>query len=137
MLKVAIIDLAAALIAVFEGERLTSYQDSGGVWTIGFGHTKDVQAGQAITHEDAVNLFSQDVAPLMNQVNGRRTLEAAALISFGYNCGAGALSRVLLGQDSISTTRHTTDRKGQVLRGLVARRRLEQMLIAVSGEVTT
>jgi GH24 family phage-related lysozyme (muramidase) len=92
-----------------------------------------VQAGQTITHEGAVNLFSQDVAPLMNQVTGRPTLEAAALISFGYNCGAGALSKVLLGQDSISSPRHTTDRNGQVLRGLVARRRLEQMLIAVSA----
>jgi GH24 family phage-related lysozyme (muramidase) len=41
---------------------------------------------------------------------------------------------MLVGQDSISSPRHTTDRKGQVLPGLVARRRLEQALIAVSAE---
>ena len=31
-----------ALIKKFEGLELTAYQDSVGVWTIGWGHTKDV-----------------------------------------------------------------------------------------------
>lgn len=33
----------------FEGLRLRAYRDSAGVWTIGYGHTRGVKAGQAIT----------------------------------------------------------------------------------------
>ena len=33
------------LIKYFEGLRLTSYQDEAGIWTIGYGHTGNVQAG--------------------------------------------------------------------------------------------
>lgn len=36
------------LIESFEGLRLTAYQDSVGVWTIGYGHTKGVKKGQTI-----------------------------------------------------------------------------------------
>jgi lysozyme len=39
------------LIESFEGLRLTSYQDSVGVWTIGYGHTKGVKQGQTITQQ--------------------------------------------------------------------------------------
>lgn len=124
--------LAAALIAVFEGEKLVSYQDSGGIWTLGIGHTKDVHAGQVITHAASVVLFALDMAPLMHKVLGKPALEAAALISFGYNCGAGALQKVLDGQDTIDNPVHCTDRHGNVLAGLVSRRRLEQSLIEVS-----
>lgn len=127
-------ELAAALIAVFEGERLTSYQDSGGVWTIGLGHTKDVAAGQTITHPGAVNLFAQDMGPLLGDVHGLPLLEAGALASFGYNCGRGALRKVLDGHDLISSTAHTIDRKGNVLSGLRSRRRLEELLILISDQ---
>ena len=34
------------LIKKFEGCETTAYQDSVGVWTIGFGHTKGVEEGQ-------------------------------------------------------------------------------------------
>ena len=37
-----------ALIKRFEGCRLTAYQDSVGVWTIGYGHTLDVSKGRTI-----------------------------------------------------------------------------------------
>lgn len=36
------------LIKRFEGCRLTAYQDSGGVWMIGYGHAKGVKKGQTI-----------------------------------------------------------------------------------------
>jgi GH24 family phage-related lysozyme (muramidase) len=122
-------ELAAALIASFEGERLTAYQDSGGVWTIGIGHTKDVQPGEHITHEQAVQFFIQDCSPLLALVSGFPTTKAAALVSFGFNCGLGRLQDVLQGKDSIDLPRHTQDRHGNVLPGLVARRRIEKMLI--------
>jgi GH24 family phage-related lysozyme (muramidase) len=55
-------------------------------------------------------------------------LSGAALVSFGYNCGSGALAKVLAGADTIANPRHTTDAHGVVLGGLVNRRRLEEVL---------
>lgn len=131
-------ELAASLTAAFEGLRLKAYQDSGGVWTIGIGHTgKDVTPGLTITPEKAYELFAADQAPLVATLAGRPILEAAALADFGFNCGRGALSKVLDGTDSIDNPKHTTDRKGNVLGGLVARRKLESLLIRISrGEIT-
>ncbi len=51
-----------ALIRQFEGLRLAAYQDSVGVWTIGYGTTRGVKAGQAITAEQAEELLRADVA---------------------------------------------------------------------------
>ncbi len=118
---VTLAEFAAALITVFEGERLTAYLDSGGVPTIGIGHTSSVIAGDVITHEQAIALFA---------------IEAAALASFGFNCGRGALAKVLAGGDLVSNPVHTTDRHGKVLAGLVARRRLEETLIALSQDMS-
>lgn len=55
-------EFAAALIVVFEGERLRAYQDSGGVWTIAFGHTRGGHAGMSCTHADGVGWFQEDAA---------------------------------------------------------------------------
>lgn len=129
-------DLASALIAVFEGEKLVAYQDSGGVWTIGIGHTQGVTEGMAITHQQAIAFFAEDEVSLFAQVASKPILEAAALLSFGINCGRTALQRVLAGLDTIDNPVHTTDRHGNVQNGLVARRRLESALIAVSQMVT-
>lgn len=123
-------ELTAALLAVFEGERLHAYQDTGGVWTVGNGHTgPDVHEGLVITHEQAVQWMSQDAGLLFTLVSGKPVLEAAALASFGYNCGRATLQNVLAGKDSIDLPRHTQDRHGTVLPGLLARRRLEKMLV--------
>lgn len=120
-------ELAAALIAVFEGCKLTSYQDSGGVWTIGIGHTKGVTAGQTITMQQAQQFFAEDQAPLLAKVQGLPVIEAAALVSFGFNCGLGALEEVLAGHAFVTQFVH--DRKGNPLPGLVTRRTLEEALM--------
>lgn len=122
--------MVAALITVFEGERLTAYQDSGGVWTNGIGNTHNVVPGSVITHEQAVADFTRNQTSLLALLENRPVIEGAALASFGFNCGYGALKKVLAGQDTIDNPRHTTDRTGKVLAGLVARRRLELALIA-------
>jgi lysozyme len=122
--------LAAALIAVFEGpERLTAFRDSGGAWTIGRGHTAGVKEGDTCTHEQAVAWFAQDQAPLLSMVSDRPPLAAAAYSSFGYNCGRGALANVLAGKDTILNPKHATDRHGVTQPGLVSRRALEAILI--------
>lgn len=45
------------LIESFEGLRLNSYQDSVGVWTIGYGHTQVVRQGQTIIQQQAQAFF--------------------------------------------------------------------------------
>jgi GH24 family phage-related lysozyme (muramidase) len=124
--------LAAALIAVFEGpERLTAFRDGGGVLTIGRGHTgRDVTEGLTITHDQAVAFFAQDQQPLLTLVAGMPPVGAAAYVSFGYKCGRGALHAVLNGLDKVSNPLHTTDRHGNVEPGLVSRRLLESLPIA-------
>jgi lysozyme len=127
--------LAAALIRVFEGIRLTAYQDSGGVWTIGIGHTgPEVVAGLTITADQAAELFATDAAPLFGLVTAEPMIAAAAYVSFGYNCGRHTLEMVLAGQAKLE--HYTHDRHGNELPGLVARRGLEAALIASVGPVT-
>lgn len=130
---------------MFEGLRLGAYQDTGGVWTIGFGHTKTAKKGMKITAEQAVELFEQDAAPLIKMVEHLPSFEAAALISFGFNCGETALRRVLEGRFYVTAdgffqgpeagvpgAEYGVTAKGAKLPGLVARRRLEAAMIEVS-----
>lgn len=134
--RVTVAELASALIASFEGCKLQAYQDTGGVWSIGFGHTgADVHQGLVITQAQADALFEQDCARLLILVSGRPLIEAAALLSFGYNCGSGNLAAVLAGHDSIGNPRHTTDKHGTVQAGLVHRRNVEELLIAASQQM--
>ena len=133
---------AGSLLAVIEGCFLKAYRDSGWVWTIGIGHTgPDVTPGLTITREQALHLLAEDQAKLLSLVAGKPILEAAAYISFGYNCGRQTLINVLAGKDTISNPAHCTDRHGNVLPGLQSRRALEETLIALSkqleGEIKT
>jgi GH24 family phage-related lysozyme (muramidase) len=128
--------LAAALIESLEGDKLTAYLDSGGVATIGLGHTRGVTMGMTCTPEQAAQWFAEDAAPLFGEVAGvSSVLEASALVSFGYNCGLGALKRVLAGADTIDNPVHTTDRHGNVQAGLVNRRRLESLLATLGQQM--
>ena len=92
----------ANLIKQYEGLRLKAYQDAGGVWTIGYGHTAGVQPGDVITREEADALFWADVEKFVRGVNrlkqGTRLTQNQfdALVSFAYNCGLGALERSTL-----------------------------------------
>jgi len=122
-------ELSLALIDVFEGNRLVAYKDTGGIWTIGKGHTKDVYEGMTITLEEEEEFFKQDSAPLFYAVSSITPItRAAALVSFGYNCGIGRLLNVIKGLDTLDNPKHTTDAHGNVLNGLVTRRALELAL---------
>ncbi len=127
---VSLVQLAAALIAVFEGLRLKAYRDSGGVWTIGIGHTgPEVTPDLVITADQAMEWFAKDQAHLLTTVAGKSPLAGAALVSFGFNCGVGSLAKVLAGTDTVENPKYTHDAMGHVLPGLLARRRLESLLI--------
>ena|ERR1700688_4283982 len=78
----------------FEGCKLESYPDSGGVFTIGYGHTKGVNPGQNCTIEDAKNWLSEDVSTAENCVNNMVHVELTqnqfdALVDFVFNLGSG------------------------------------------------
>lgn len=90
------------LIKEFEGLRLTAYQDSVGVWTIGYGHTGNVSKGQVITQAQADAFFDSDVQKFVNGVRsavGNTQLTQGqfdALVSFSYNLGLGNLQKSTL-----------------------------------------
>lgn len=87
---------AYALIREFEGLELKAYCCSAGVLTIGYGHTKGVKPGMAITLGRAEELLRQDVANCEREVSallrvGVTQNQFDALVSFVFNLGATAL----------------------------------------------
>ncbi len=90
-----------ALIQHFEGVKLQAYQCSAGVWTIGFGHTAGVKAGDVIDSDTADRLLRSDIAGVERQLEAvlKRTVTQSqfdALVSFVFNFGIGSLSRSTL-----------------------------------------
>jgi lysozyme len=90
--------LAAALIKRLEACKLTSYQDSVGKWTIGYGHTgPEVHAGQTIEQAIADHDLDVDLAQagerlgavIFGHTDQLDDHEYAALLSFVFNVGAG------------------------------------------------
>jgi lysozyme len=81
------------LIMEFEGCELKAYECQGDVWTIGFGHTADVQEGDTCTEEEAIHWLSEDVAYFEEGVwrlverDEMTQGEFDALVSFAYNVG--------------------------------------------------
>ena len=129
------------LIQEYEGLRLKAYQDSVGVWTIGYGSTKGVRPGDEITEAQAVELLAADVDRHADGV--RRAVDVPlnqnqfdALVSFTFNVGVGALQRSTLlrklnaGQytEAANQLMRWVHAGGQELRGLVRRREAERKL---------
>ena len=50
-----------SLIKKFEGCELEAYQCAAGVWTIGYGSTKDVKEGDTLTQKEADNLLLHEM----------------------------------------------------------------------------
>lgn len=84
------------LIKSFEGCSLVAYQDIGGTWTIGFGHTEGVCEGMTITMAEAEQFLADDLVQYGDYVNDYVTVPLTqnqfdALVSFTYNLGPGTL----------------------------------------------
>ena len=130
-----------SLIKSFEGLRLRAYQDAVGVWTIGYGTTRGVKPGQEISEAQAESLLKTDLDRFEAAVNQSVRVpindnQFAALVSFTYNVGSGALKsstllRKLNRRDIYGASREFprwNRAGGRVLAGLTRRRKAEQAL---------
>ncbi len=139
-------DDGMALIKRFEGLRLQAYQDSVGVWTIGYGWTQPVAgrkvgAGMAIDAATAERLLVCGVAQFEQGVERLVAVTITqgqfdALVSFAYNLGLSALEKsTLLRRLNAGDRLGAADQFGRWvnaggvrLDGLVARRAAERAL---------
>ncbi len=123
----------------FEGCRLVAYQDSNGVWTIGYGHTEGVTAGTTCTLAQAQAWLAEDtqwaVASVQRLVTVALTQnEFNALVDFVFNVGAGNFAASTLlddlnqGEYALAADQFLVwDRAGgEVVAGLLRRRVAEQ-----------
>ena len=135
-----------ALIKKFEGCKLTAYQDSVGVWTIGYGWTqpvdgKPIRAGMAIKQETAERLLKTGLVSYESDVSrlvkvGLTQGQFDALVSFTYNLGARSLSTSTIlrklndGDYAGAAAEFPRWNKagGKVLNGLTRRREAERAL---------
>jgi lysozyme len=134
-----------ALIKQCEGLRLKAYRDSGGVLTIGFGHTRGVKAGQVITDAQADELLAGDAQEAAEAVN-RHALPCMqgqfdALTDFVFNLGEDRFANsTLLRMHQLGNFTGAAQQfgrwiydNGKVLPGLVRRRALEAAMYLGEG----
>lgn len=83
------------LIRLHEGFRPTAYRCPAGVWTIGYGHTAGIKAGDSCTREQAANWLKEDLKPIEDFLNASGVeltqQQFDALASFSFNVGIAAL----------------------------------------------
>ena len=145
---------ALKLIKKWEGCRLEAYRCPADVPTIGYGATRlanrAVRMGDTITQQEAdemllhevENLFAPSVFALLPLAKKWRGEQTAAIISFAYNVGLGALEestlrkRLLAGEDATKVVIEELPRwnkaGNKVLEGLVNRRKDEVALFTGS-----
>jgi lysozyme len=125
----------------FESCRLNAYQDTGGVWTIGWGHTgPEVIKGFVITQARADEYLLSDIQIAVVAVNSNIKIQLTqnefdALVDFVYNVGVQAFKKStllsLINQGRLYDASKEFDRwvfdNGKKIRGLVNRRNDEEV----------
>ena len=130
-----------ALIKKFEGCELKAYQDAVGVWTIGYGHIKDVKEGDEINKDEAHHLLIEEMPEYEGYINNMvevplEQCQFDALVCWVYNLGPtnlkeSTLLRVLNEGDYGGVPeqiKRWNKAGGEVLAGLVKRRQAEANL---------
>jgi GH24 family phage-related lysozyme (muramidase) len=139
-----------AIIKKWEGCRLEAYRCPAGVPTIGYGSTrlidKPVRMGDTITQQmaddlllnEVEHLFAPGLFTLLPMAKQWRPNQIAALISWAYNVGLGAVEestlrkRLLAGEDRAKVVIEELPKwvkaDGKILEGLVNRRKDEVKL---------
>jgi len=134
------------IVKSFEGLRLQAYQDSVGIWTIGYGHTSmagppDVNPGMVITEAQADQILRRDLDLFEAGVTrgiaiATNSDQFSAMVSFAFNVGLSAF------RDSTLLRKHNAGdfagaaneflrwvyAGGQFLPGLERRRKAERAL---------
>ena len=129
------------ILKYFEGCKLTAYQDSVGVWTIGYGHTKGVYNGMTITQEEAEQMLLTELEEYEGYIENMVTVPLTqnqfdALVVWIYNLGptniknSTLLKELNAGNYNAAGQEITRWNKagGKVLAGLVKRREAEAEL---------
>ena len=142
---IRITDEFVSKVAEFEGLRTKAYKCPGGVWTIGYGHTEGVRAGQRCTRLQAEAWLREDLAAAAGEVEALGLEltqgQAEALVDFVFNLGIGALEgstllkKIRAGADAAeiqSELRRWVYAGGEVQKGLVRRREWEAACWAAS-----
>ena len=130
-----------ALIKKFEGCELDAYQDSVGVWTIGYGHTKEVKEGDKINKDEAEHLLQEEMPEYEGYIENLVKVslsqcEFDSLCSWVYNLGPTNLQESTLLRflnegkyDEVpAQIKRWNKAGGKVLDGLVRRREAEALL---------
>lgn len=125
----------------FEGLRLMAYQDGGGVWTIGYGHTMGVKKGDLITEGQAQRFLEFDVMDSVDAVNKLVKVQLTqnefdALVDFVFNMGEPQFTTsTLLRKLNSGDFKGAADQfkrwnldNGKIEKGLVRRRKAEEDL---------
>ena len=131
-------EICITAIKGFEALELKAYKCPANVLTIGYGHTRGVKDGQAITEAQADALLKGDVLIVEQFLNGLNiTLTQGqfdALVDFCFNLGQQKLlNSTLLAKISVHSTddeiaaqfRRWVYANGKKLNGLVKRREWE------------
>ena len=129
------------LIKIFEGLRLSAYQDAVGIWTIGYGTTTNVYPGMNITETRAEEFLRHDLKRFESAVNQFVTSplnadQFSALVALAYNIGENAFaSSTLLKKLNRNDYAGAAEEflkwvyaGGRLLAGLVRRRNAERAL---------
>lgn len=148
------------LIKYFEGLRTKAYQCAAGVWTIGYGHTRDVKPGDEILPLTADRYLYEDLTAFADTVNEiaeqkdwyLEQCEFDSMVSFAFNCGVGAITKVMtkmeyelveLGCDTDDQIESHADyiysnligcynkARNRILDGLVKRREIESKVFTI------
>lgn len=141
-------DRGLALIKEYEGFRAHAYKCPAGVWTIGFGTTKNVQPGDKITKREAERRLREDLHRFQVCVTKAVNVPLSqgqydALVSLCYNIGEGAFRKStllkLLNQRRYDAACAQFDRwvkaGGRTLPGLQRRRDAEQALFRSGADL--
>ena len=135
----AISEAGLQLIKQFEGLKLDAYQDSGGIWTIGYGQTgPEIVKGTKWTQKQADEALAKSLSTMCLAVSTMAPVpltenQFAALVAFTFNVGPGrfrnsTLLKKLLAKDYAGAKAEfgKWDKvMGQPLPGLTRRRRAE------------
>lgn len=134
--------IAAPVVAYFEGMIPNTYADPVGIPTICYGHTgPDVTPGRKASREECEAILGQDLGSAVESVfrcvgSPMQPHQLAALVSFTFNVGEGALCRSTLARKAnlgdwvgacaeLSKWKYA---KGIELPGLVKRRAAERAI---------